>query len=98
VTDLAHYRFRLRHDVTFAWRDNDPVVTSMNSTFYISEQMTGAPSEARLQALLADPYSPGPHFNDVVTGAILASRDSGQTPNRTDNAAWFANVPRGFYQ
>jgi hypothetical protein len=92
---LAHFHWQISNDVTFAWRDGKPVVTKKRCRFTVLGQGKGAPADAELQGLLANPVPP--QFNETAQNAVVQAFRGARGPNRTENNTWFVNVPPDFF-
>jgi hypothetical protein len=92
---LAHFHWRISHDVKFSWVKGAPIVGPRTSSFTLIGTARGAPPEPELQPLLADPAPP--QFNDAAAAATLASFLGARGPNRSENRERFLNVPPTFF-
>ncbi|GMV47774.1 MAG: hypothetical protein AMXMBFR66_31720 [Pseudomonadota bacterium] len=93
---LAHLHWRVHHDVKFQWRGGEPMpMPSRGRGYELLRNVRGAPPEAELQALLADPQPP--QFNPASSQALLQAFLGARGANRSENAHWFMNVPSDFY-
>lgn len=93
---LAHLHWCVHHDVKFQWRGGEPTpMHSRGRGYALLRNARGAPPEAELQALLADPQPP--QFNPASSQALLQAFLGARGANRSENERWFMNVPSDFY-
>ena len=85
---IAHFRWQVRYDVQFMWRDGAAVPRNVRSFFKVHERNTkGRPTEPAIQAQLNTPGSPRANvaFGEAVTKSFFGARG----PNRGENPRWF---------
>jgi hypothetical protein len=93
---IAHFRWQVRYDVQFMWRDDKAIPRTIKSFFKMHERNTrGRPIEPEIQALLTSPAGPRASvaFGNALTQAFLGARG----PNRSENPRWFPAVPPDFW-
>ena len=92
---LAHFHWRVDHNVMFKWVAGNPVPASKACSFQLLGKAAGAPADAELQGLLGNPVAP--QFNDAAEKALLQAFLGGRGDNRSELPNWFNNVPDSFY-
>ena len=93
---IAHFRWQVRYDVQFAWRDGMPTPRNIRSFFRVHERNTkGRPTEPAIQGQLSAPGGVRANvaFGDAVTKSFFGARG----PNRSENLRWFPAVPSDFW-
>jgi hypothetical protein len=92
-----YFHWKLRYDVKFRWRLDEPQVAISKSVFTPDQTSNpGAPPDASLQALLQAPKPP--QANVLLQAAIVTAVNTSGGGNRTDTLKREPFIPDDFYQ
>src|SRR5260370_620796 len=92
---IANFRWKIRYDVEFMWRNNQAVLRRSKSVVpMLQRNRKGRPPEPEVQSLLTTPVGPRAHvaFGGAITQAFFGPRG----PNRSENPRPFTTVPGDF--